>query len=81
MKIRNISAPKANENSKTAPKLLKIQLTDGVNSLSAIEMEPTDLSIDTKPGIKVSFPVNFALHPQHGLRRTQKESPCSRKSH
>jgi len=27
-KIRNISAPKANENSKTAPKLLKIALSD-----------------------------------------------------
>lgn len=62
LKIRNISAPKANESSKTAPKLLKIQLTDGVNSLSAIEMEPTDLSIDTKPGTKVRFLPSFFSH-------------------
>jgi hypothetical protein len=54
LKIRNISAPKANESSKTAPKLLKVQLTDGVNTLSAIEMESTSLSIETKPGTKVS---------------------------
>jgi tudor domain-containing protein 3 len=53
LKTRNISAPKANENSKTAPKLLKIQLTDGQNTYSAIEMEPTALSLDTKPGTKV----------------------------
>lgn len=53
MKIRNISAPKANESSKTAPKLLKLQLTDGVNTYSAIEIESTALSIETKPGSKV----------------------------
>lgn len=53
LKIRNISAPKANESSKTAPKLLKLQLTDGINPYSAIEMEPTALSIETKPGTKV----------------------------
>lgn len=55
-KIRNISAPKANESSKTAPKLLKLQLTDGVNTYSAIEMESTALSIETKPGSKVWNP-------------------------
>ena len=53
LKIRNISAPKANENSKTAPKLLKLQLTDGKNAFSAIEMESTPLSLETKPGTKV----------------------------
>jgi RecQ mediated genome instability protein len=60
MKVRNISAPKANEASKTAPKLLKLQLTDGVNNYSAIEMEPTSLQIETKPGTKVCilFPTN-----------------------
>lgn len=60
MKIRNISAPKANESSKTAPKLLKLQLTDGVNTYSAIEMESTPLSIETKPGTKVSEVLVFS---------------------
>jgi tudor domain-containing protein 3 len=62
LKIRNISAPKANESSKTAPKLLKVQLTDGVNTLSAIEMESTSLSIETKPGTKVSRENPFRCH-------------------
>lgn len=54
LKIRNISAPKANENSKVAPRLLKIQLTDGQNTYSGIEMEPTALSLEnTAPGTKV----------------------------
>ncbi|CRK89808.1 CLUMA_CG003402, isoform A [Clunio marinus] len=57
MKVRNISAPKANEGSKTAPKLLKLQLTDGINSYSAIEMESTALSIETKPGTKIALKV------------------------
>lgn len=56
LKIRNISAPKSNESSKTAPKLLKLQLTDGINTYSAIEMEPIEkLTLETKPGTKVFF--------------------------
>lgn len=39
--------------SKTAPKLMKLQLTDGQNTYSAIEMEPTALSLETRPGTKV----------------------------
>ena len=38
-KVRNVSAPKANEESQVAPRLLKLTLTDGVSSLVAIEME------------------------------------------
>lgn len=53
LKLRNISAPKSNEMSKTAPKLMKLQLTDGQNTYSAIEMEPTALSLETRPGTKV----------------------------
>lgn len=57
MKVRNVSAPKSNESSKTAPKLLKLVLTDGQNTYSAIEMEPTALSLEnTPPGTKVKFP-------------------------
>lgn len=36
MKVRNVSAPKSNEESKAAPRLLKIQLTDGQNVFSAV---------------------------------------------
>lgn len=54
-KVRNISAPKANEDSKVAPRLLKLQLTDGQTSYSALEVESIQaLSINTKPGTKVS---------------------------
>ena len=55
-KVRNISAPKANEDSKTAPRLLKLQLTDGQTSYSALEVESISaLSINTKPGTKVDY--------------------------
>ena len=38
-KVRNVTAPKANEESQMAPRMLKLTLTDGVSSLIAIEME------------------------------------------
>ncbi|KAF4520723.1 hypothetical protein B566_EDAN004843 [Ephemera danica] len=38
-KIRNVSAPKANEESKAAPRMLKLLLTDGNSSCQAIEVE------------------------------------------
>lgn len=62
LKLRNISAPKSNEMSKTAPKLMKLQLTDGQNTYSAIEMEPTALSLETRPGTKVIRRRNKYVH-------------------
>lgn len=61
MKARNISAPKANESSKTAPKLLKLQLTDGKNTYAALEMEPISaFAIETlKPGTKIALKVKL----------------------
>lgn len=53
MKVCNVSAPKANQTSKVAPKLLKLQLTDGVKNFTALTVEPTSLSVETKPGTKV----------------------------
>lgn len=44
-KIRNISEPKANEESKHAPRMFKLILTDGTQSCSALEMSPL---VDTK---------------------------------
>lgn len=38
-KIRNISAPKGNEESKAAPRMLKLSLTDGKNNYQAVEIE------------------------------------------
>ena len=38
-KVRNVAAPKANEESGFAPRMLKLTLTDGVTSLNALEME------------------------------------------
>lgn len=38
-KVRNISAPKANEDSQAAPRMLKIVLTDGHTLCHAVEVE------------------------------------------
>ncbi|XP_058835900.1 tudor domain-containing protein 3 [Topomyia yanbarensis] len=54
LKIRNISAPKANEESKAAPRLLKLTLTDGQIQYSALEGEHVpSVSLDTPPGTKI----------------------------
>ena len=38
-KIRNVSAPKANEESQGAPRMLKLSLTDGHANCQAVEIE------------------------------------------
>ncbi|XP_038113928.1 tudor domain-containing protein 3 [Culex quinquefasciatus] len=54
LKVRNISAPKANEESKAAPRLLKLTITDGQTQYSALEGEHVpSLSLDTAPGTKI----------------------------
>uniref|UniRef100_A0A1Q3EY83 Survival of motor neuron-related-splicing factor 30 n=1 Tax=Culex tarsalis TaxID=7177 RepID=A0A1Q3EY83_CULTA len=54
LKVRNISAPKANEESKAAPRLLKLTLTDGQTQYSALEGEHVpSLSLETAPGTKI----------------------------
>ncbi|XP_075212664.1 tudor domain-containing protein 3-like isoform X2 [Lycorma delicatula] len=53
-KVRNVSAPKSNEESHGAPRMLKIALTDGHTVCQAIELEPiTSLSLNTPPGTKI----------------------------
>lgn len=37
-KLRNIAAPKNNEASKAAPRMLKLSLTDGRNNYQAVEL-------------------------------------------
>lgn len=38
-KLRNVSAPKNNEESRSAPRMLKLYLTDGKNNYQAVEIE------------------------------------------
>lgn len=39
MKIRNVTAPKENEESQTAPPMLRVSLTDGHTSCNALDMD------------------------------------------
>lgn len=54
-KIRNISAPKANENSQAAPRMLKLVLTDGETYGQAIEVSSINvIGVNkTPPGSKI----------------------------
>lgn len=53
-KIRNIAAPKSNEDSGVAPRMLKLILTDGHSNLQALEIERLDkVSLNTPPGTKI----------------------------
>ncbi|XP_034171692.2 tudor domain containing 3 isoform X3 [Osmia lignaria lignaria] len=53
-KLRNVAAPKSNEESRAAPRLLKLFLTDGKNNFQAVEVEHISfLSLNTPPGTKI----------------------------
>lgn len=54
-KVRNISAPKSNEDSQAAPRMLKLTLTDGYSFCQGVEIESIpELSRNkTPPGSKV----------------------------
>ncbi|XP_055384233.1 tudor domain-containing protein 3 [Condylostylus longicornis] len=53
-KIRNIAAPKADEENNYAPRLFQLELTDGVNQVQALEIEYISaLSFNTPPGTKI----------------------------
>lgn len=45
MGVRNVSAPKSNEESKTAPRMLQFDLTDGQNVCLALEFESIQVRI------------------------------------
>lgn len=56
LQVRNISAPKSNEESKAAPRMLKLDLTDGQHECSGLEMEPLSaLSLSMAPGTKIQL--------------------------
>ncbi|XP_076676138.1 tudor domain containing 3 isoform X3 [Andrena cerasifolii] len=66
-KIRNVAAPKSNEESRAAPRLLKFSLTDGRNNFQAIEVEHiSSLSLNTPPGTKVLI-ASGNLPMTHGI--------------
>lgn len=66
-KIRNVSAPKANEESSSAPRMLKLTLHDGKSICTGLETSPISfLSINTPPGTKLLLS-NEGLEVCHGV--------------
>ncbi|KAJ0179539.1 hypothetical protein K1T71_005251 [Dendrolimus kikuchii] len=66
-KIRNVSAPKANEESTSAPRMLKLTLHDGKTTCTSVEICPiSSLSINTPPGTKLLLK-NEGLEACHGV--------------
>ncbi|TDG40072.1 hypothetical protein AWZ03_013504 [Drosophila navojoa] len=55
-RVRNIAAPKSNEESKVAPRLLQVELSDGQTVLQALELEHVPaLNVNMAPGTKIYF--------------------------
>ncbi|KAL4709339.1 hypothetical protein ACJJTC_007071 [Scirpophaga incertulas] len=66
-KVRNVSAPKANEESGSAPRMLKLTLHDGKSTCTGLEISPIpSLSINTPPGTKLLVN-NEGLEVCHGI--------------
>ncbi|XP_046394161.1 tudor domain-containing protein 3 isoform X2 [Ischnura elegans] len=66
-KVRNVSAPKANEESRGAPRMLKFTLSDGQLTCQAVEFEHIQsLSLNTPPGTKVLLK-GSVIPMMHGL--------------
>lgn len=62
-----MSAPKANEESSHAPRMLKLTLNDGKSSCTGLEISLiSSLSINTPPGTKVLLN-NEGLEACHGV--------------
>ncbi|XP_029599968.1 tudor domain-containing protein 3 isoform X3 [Salmo trutta] len=55
-KVRNASAPKDNEESQGAPRMLRLQMTDGHTNAVGLEFKHlSQISLDTPPGTKVKI--------------------------
>ncbi|KAA0707407.1 Tudor domain-containing protein 3 [Triplophysa tibetana] len=55
-KIRNVSAPKDHEESQAAPRLLRVQMTDGHVTCAGLEFKQlSKISLNTPPGTKVKL--------------------------
>lgn len=65
-KIRNIAAPKDNETSQGAPRLLKLTFTDGHLNCNGVETEKLDkFGLDIPPGSKILLKGTVAV--EHGF--------------
>ncbi|XP_052795129.1 tudor domain-containing protein 3-like [Mya arenaria] len=65
-KIRNVSAPKDNEDSQAAPRIFKFSLTDGHVTCNAVETENLNgVSMSTAPGTKIFLKVTVDV--EHGF--------------
>ncbi|XP_067352238.1 tudor domain-containing protein 3 isoform X2 [Channa argus] len=55
-KVRNVSAPKDHEESQSAPRMLRLQMTDGHTSCVGLEFKHlSKISLNTPPGTKVKL--------------------------
>ncbi|XP_056134548.1 tudor domain-containing protein 3 isoform X2 [Lampris incognitus] len=55
-KVRNISSPKDNEESQAAPRMLRMQMTDGHTNCVGLEIKHlSKISLNTPPGTKVKL--------------------------
>ncbi|XP_029935910.1 tudor domain-containing protein 3 [Myripristis murdjan] len=55
-KVRNISAPKDHEESQAAPRMLRLQMTDGHTTCVGLEIKHlSKISLNTPPGTKVKL--------------------------
>uniref|UniRef100_W5KHI1 Tudor domain-containing protein 3 n=1 Tax=Astyanax mexicanus TaxID=7994 RepID=W5KHI1_ASTMX len=55
-RIRNVSAPKENEDSQAAPRMLRVQMTDGQTMCTGLEFKHlSKISLNTPPGTKVKL--------------------------
>ncbi|XP_058486222.1 tudor domain-containing protein 3 isoform X1 [Solea solea] len=55
-KVRNISAPKDHEESQGAPRMLRLQMTDGHTTCVGLEFKHlSKISLNTPPGVKVKL--------------------------
>lgn len=55
-KIRNVSAPKDHEESQAAPRMLRVQMTDGHVTCTGLEFKQlSKISLNTPPGTKVKL--------------------------
>jgi tudor domain-containing protein 3 len=69
-KVRNVSAPKANEESQGAPRMLKISMTDGKITIHGVEVSKIDgISINTPPGTKIKLSPRIPV--SNGLLRLE----------
>ncbi|TTA54955.1 Tudor domain-containing protein 3 [Bagarius yarrelli] len=56
LKVRNVTAPKEHEESQAAPRMLRLQMTDGQTTCVAVEFKHlSKISLNTPPGTKVKL--------------------------